>query len=203
MAGRLARADLFVGGVATAILLLAVATGLTPWLAIPLAVVTYAGFALLRPRSQPDESVDEAHLQQLAFEAAIANVEAIRGLQSTIAKPAVREQVGHILDQIARVLAAMREDRNLAVAPLFNDHLLTPVRALLTEYVRLSNRRVTSAGDLLDRTETHDLPRIERVIHTFYERLHRSHVVDLATIGDVLELDLDRIDTTSSRRFTP
>jgi hypothetical protein len=137
-----------------------------------------------------------------SFQAALANVEAISGLQSTIAKPAVREQVGRILDQIARVLAVMREDRNFAVAPLFNDHLLTPVRALLTEYVRLSNRGVTSAGDLLDRTESHDLPRIERAVQTFYERLHRSHVVDLATLGEVLELDLERIDTTSSRRFT-
>jgi hypothetical protein len=203
MGVRLVQSDFLAGVAAIAILLLALATGVTPWLAIPLAAVTYAGFALLRPRSKRDEPVDEAHRQKLAFQAALANVEAISGLQSTIAKPAVREQVGRILDQIARVLAVMREDRNFAVAPLFNDHLLTPVRALLTEYVRLSNRGVTSAGDLLDRTESHDLPRIERAVQTFYERLHRSHVVDLATLGEVLELDLERIDTTSSRRFTP
>ena len=202
MAGRLSRADLFAGVLAIALLLMALVAGVQVPVAIGLAVVTYVIVRLLRPASQPDEPADETHRQQLAFQEALANVEAISALQPRIAKPAIREQVGRILDQIARVLAAMQEDRNLAVAPLFNDHLLTPVRALLTEYVRLSNRGVSSASDLLDRTETNDLPRIERAIHTFYERLHRSHVVDLATLVEVLELDLERIDTTSSRRFT-
>ena len=166
--------------------------GLTPWLAILLAVATYAAIVLLRPRPAPDETVDEAHRQHLAFQAALANAEAIRALQARIARPAVREQVGRILDRIAQVLAVIQEDGNLAAAPLFNDHLLAPVRALLTEYVRLSNREISSASELLEKTETHDLPRIERAIDTFYERLHRSHVVDLATLGEMLELNLEQ-----------
>ena len=96
----------------------------------------------------------------------------------------------------------IREDGNLAAAPLFNDLLLAPARSLLMEYVRLSNRGIRSADDLLEKTETHDLPRIEEAIDTFYERLHRSHVVDLATLSEVLELNLESIATTSSRRFT-
>ena len=203
MAGHLKQRDLLAGGAAAAMLLLTVALGLTPWLAIPLAAATYAGFALLRPLPELDRAVDEAHRQHLAFQAAFANAEAIRALQPGIANPAAREQVGRILDRIAQVLAVMREDGNLAAAPLFNDHLLAPARALLTEYVRLSNRGISSAGDLLEKTETHDLPRIERAIDTFYERLHRSHVVDLATLSEVLELNLESIATTSSRRFTP
>jgi hypothetical protein len=203
MDGHLWRRDLLAGGAAAAMLLLAVALGLTPWLAIPLAVVTYAGIVLLPSRAARDEPVDEAHRQRLAFQAALADLEAIRALQPRIDNPPVREQVGRILDRTAQVLAVMREDGKLAVAPLFVDHLLEPARALLTEYVRLSNRGITSAGDLLEKTETHDLPRIEQAIDTFYERLHRSHMVDLATLGEVLELNLEHIATTSSRRFTP
>lgn len=203
MAGHMAQRDLMAGGAAAAVLLLAVALGLSPWLAIPLAVVTYAGIALLRPRPNEDEARNEAHRQHLAYQAAVANAEAIGALQPQIANPAVREQVGRILGRIAQVQAVMKEDGNLAAAPLFNDHLLTPTRALLTEYVRLSNRGIRSAGDLLEKAETHDLPRIERTIETFYERLHRSHVVDLATLGEVLELNLDHIATTSSRRLSP
>lgn len=203
MAGRIARGDLLAGGFATALLLLTLWLGLTPWLAIPLAVVAYAGIALLPPRLTHDAPIDEAHRQRLAYQAARDNTEAIRALQPRIANPAVREQVGRILDQATRVLAVIREDDNLAVAPLFNDHVLAPARALLTEYVRLLNRGVSSAGDLLDKAETHDLPLIERAIDTFYERLHRSHVVDLATLSEVLELNLETITTASSRRFTP
>jgi hypothetical protein len=196
MTGHLSQRDLLAGGAATALLLLAVGLGLTPWLAIPAAVVAYAGIALLWPRPAPDEP-------DPSYQAALADVEAIRALQAHIAKPAVRDQVGHILDQSGQVLAVIREDGNMAVALLFNDHVLAPTRALLTEYVRLSTRGISSAGDLLEKTETHDLPRIGQAIGTFYERLHRSHVVDLATFGEVLELNLEHIDTTSSRRFTP
>jgi hypothetical protein len=203
MAGHLAQRDLLAGGAAAALLLLAIANGLTPWLAIPLAMLTYAGIVLLRSHPEHDATVDETHRQHLAFQAALANVEVIRALQLRIAEPSAREQVGRILDRIEQVLAVMREDGNLVAAPLFNDRLLAPARALLTEYVRLSNRGITSAGDLLEKTETHDLPRIERAIETFYERLHRWHVVDLATLGEVLELNLESIATTSSRRFMP
>ena len=202
MAGHQTQRDLLGGGAAAALLLLTtVVFDLTPWLAIPIAMVTYAGFVLLRPR-QAHDVTDEPHRQHLACQEALANAEAIRALQPRIAEPAVREQVGCILERITQVLAVMREDGNLTALALFNDHLLVPARALLTEYVRLSNRGISSAGDLLEKTETHDLPRIGRAIDTFYERLHRSHMVDLATLGEVLELNLEHITTTSSRRFT-
>jgi hypothetical protein len=203
MAAWFLHADLLAGGLAAALLLLAIRFGAAPWLAIVMAVAVYAGIVLLRSRSAPAATVDEAQRQHLAFQSALANAEAIRALQPRIANPAAREQVERILDQIAQVLAVMRDDGNLAAAPLFNDHLMAPARALLTEYVRLSNRGINSAGDLLEKTETQGLPRIERAIDSFYERLHRSHVVDLATLGELLELNLERIATTSSRRFTP
>jgi hypothetical protein len=202
MAGHLRGREFLAGGAAATILMLTLAIGLTLWMTIALAAGTYVGIVWLRPLPEDDATVDEAHRQELAFQAALTNAEVIRALQPRITRSATREQVGHINDRVAQVLAVIREDGNLAAALLFNDRLLEPARALLTEYVRLSNRGIRSAGDLLEKTETHDLPRIEQAVDTFYERLHRSHVVDLATLSEVLELNLESIATASSRRFT-
>jgi hypothetical protein len=43
--------DLLEGGAAVAALLMMLALGLTPWLAIPLSVVAYLAVALLRPHA--------------------------------------------------------------------------------------------------------------------------------------------------------
>lgn len=191
------------GSAAVALLMLAIALRLTQWLAIPLAVATYIAIVWLWPHDGEDEGVDESQSHQLALKAALANAVVLDSLRQRIPKPEVREQVGRIVDRSAQVLAVIQEDGTLAAAPLFNDHLLAPVRALLSEYVRLSGRGISSAGALLDKTETYDLPRIERAIDTFYERLHRSHMVDFATLGEVLDLNLESIGTTSSRRYKP
>jgi hypothetical protein len=94
----------------------------------------------------------------------------------------------------------MRVDRNLAAAPLFNDQVLEPVASLLTEYVRLSTRGVRSADELLEKTETRDLPMVEQALAAFYETLHRSSVVDLAALGDVLEINLESFAASAPRR---
>jgi hypothetical protein len=200
MADHLAQRDLIAGGAAAALLLLVVMLGVTPLLAIPLAMVTYVGIKLRLPWRERDDDVSQHHL---AYQAAIANAAAIRSLQRRIAKPMAREQVGRILERTALVLAVMREDGSLAAAPLFNEQLLMPFRSLLTEYVRLSTRGVRSADELLEKTETSDLALIEQAVDGFYERLHRSHMVDLATLREVIELNLERIAAVSTRRFTP
>ena len=205
MAGRFGLEDLIAGGMAAATLLLLVfALGVTPWLAVPLAVTAYLGVELLRPRRGrlPAPTADETRQQRRAYQAALANAGAIRALAPRIAEPVVRQRVGRIVDRIDQTLTVMRLDGTLAAAPVLNDHLLEPCLALLTEYVRLASRGVTSAEPLLEKTETHDLPLIERAADDFYELLHRAHVVDLATLGDVLELNLESIRATP-RRFTP
>lgn len=201
MAGHVQSRELLAGGAAIAMLLTTVAIGLTPWLAIPLAVGTYLGIAWLWPR-QPDPATTETTRQRLALQEAWSNAEAIRSLHQRIPSPEVREQVGRILERIARILEVIREDGNLVAAPIVNDHLLVPFRALMTEYVRLANRDISGAGYLLEKTESQDLPRVEQAIDFFYERLNRSHMVDLETLGEVLDLNLESIATTSSRRFT-
>lgn len=224
MDGRFGQRDLLAGGIAAVVLAaLVFPLGATPWIAIPLAVVTYVGIDLfpgiwwLRPdgnwRGRPGRDGDgwpandirsatpEEIAYLRAYEDAAANLAAIDELAQEIAKPTVREQLGRILDQTERLLDAMREDGNLAAAPLLDDHVLQPTLALLAEYVRLAGRDVQSAAELLARTETHDLPLIEQALDDFYEKLHRGHVVDLATLGEVLEFNLESITTTSFRRF--
>ncbi len=205
MAGRPGPSDLLAGGAATGTLLVLVfALGVTPWVAIPLAVATYVSFIqIVQRRRRQDETIDAARRQHLAYQAAVANTAAIRALAPRMAKPAVREQVGRILNQSARVLLVMREDRNLVAVPLFNEQLLEPLRSLLIEYVRLSDRGIRSADTLLEKIETHDLPMVEQAVDAFYEQLHRAHVVDLATLGEVLEFNLESIAATARRRVTP
>jgi hypothetical protein len=204
MASRLAPGDLPAGVAAAATLLIVLVIGVTPWLAIPLAVATYLGAGLLRPRRQPGGAVsDEARQQRLAYQAALANASAIRALVPRIAKPAVREQVGRILDRIDRSLRVMCDDGDLAAASVLDDRLLEPFKALLAEYVRLASRGVRSADALLERIETHRLPQIEQAIDAFYERLHRRQVIDLATLGEVIELNVESIRATPPRRVTP
>jgi hypothetical protein len=111
--------------------------------------------------------------------------------------------VGRIADTSTKILEAMAEDRDMAALPLFNDQLLEPFDALLTEYVRLTTRGVKSAGELIRKVETHDLPMIERATGVFYEKLHRANVVDLAALGDVLELNIESISTSRLRRSSP
>jgi DNA-binding CsgD family transcriptional regulator len=51
--------DFLQGAVATAALLVMLVVGMSPWLAIPLAVVTYTALALLRPaQERPAETID-------------------------------------------------------------------------------------------------------------------------------------------------
>jgi DNA-binding CsgD family transcriptional regulator len=56
MAGRGGKGELVAGGVAAASLpLLVYGLDVSPWLAIPLAIATYAGGLLLRPRPRPPQ----------------------------------------------------------------------------------------------------------------------------------------------------
>jgi DNA-binding CsgD family transcriptional regulator len=62
----LGRGDLLEGIVAVAALVLMVATGVTVWLAIPLAVVIYLGVAMSRPlRKRRNQTVDDADPERL------------------------------------------------------------------------------------------------------------------------------------------
>jgi hypothetical protein len=220
MTRRFEQGDLLAGGAASATLLLLVfPLGMTAWLAIPLAIGTYAVVVLLPSlvrlnppgswRSQrkewPHHDIREATPEELAYvacEPLRANAAEIRALVPLIAKAAVREQVDRILGRITSAIVVIRDDGNLAAAPILNDQLVEPFRSILAKYVLLSSRQVRSAQAELERIETYGLPTIERAVDAFYEKLHRGHVVDLATLHELLEFNLESIDATSPRRFT-
>src|SRR5687767_6384021 len=109
------RVDRLAGGVAAVgFALLVFPLGLSPWLAIPLAVATYVGVALLdlpwptvarqRWGGWPHDDVRQATPEELAyhraFEEAIGLADLIRDLAPEIATPAVRDQVGRIVGRI-------------------------------------------------------------------------------------------------------
>ena len=91
----------------------------------------------------------------------------------------------------------------LAAAIPLNEHLLEPYVVLLGEYVRLSARDVRSAGELLRRAETHDFPIIEVAMDSFYEKLNRGNIVDLATQAEMLSLHIESLELTPHWRTRP
>jgi hypothetical protein len=177
-------------------------TSTAPWFAILLAVATYIGIALIRP--VPDPAIDREPLEQeLAFQSAVLHLTNIRDLESRIPKQEIQDQIHRIAGRIGQVLEVMEEDRMLGAAVPFNERLLEPFHALLAEYVRLSARGVKTAEPLLHKAETHDLPLIERAVETFYEKLNRGIVIDLATHAEILSLDIDSLETHAPWRTRP
>jgi hypothetical protein len=177
-------------------------TSTAPWVAILLAVATYIGIALMRPAREP--AIDTSDLEQkLAFQSAVLHLAAIRDLESQVPKQEIQAQIHRIAGRIVQVLEVMDEDKMLGAAVPFNERLLEPFHMLLAEYVRLSARGVKTAEHLLQKAETHDLPLIERAVESFYEKLNRGIVIDLATHAEILSLDIESLDSHSPWRSRP
>lgn len=203
MASRIGQSDLFAGGVAAVLLLLlALVLDVSAWVAILLAAAVYIGMVLARPQLEPaPDTSGEEH--RVAFESARRNLDAVRRLEPRVARADVRAQVERIGNRVGQVLAVIEEDRLFAAAGPFNERLVEPFAVLLDEYVRLSSRGLRSAQPLLERAESHDLPMLERAIDTYYERLHRGSLVDLATHAEMLEINVESLDMISPRRSVP
>jgi len=197
---RIVSGELLAGTAAATFLVLATALGVTPWLSVPFAIGSYLTVGLAWRKAGRRVTRSDARRGERAYKAAVANIAAIRELMPGITDPAVREQIGGILIRFDRVLKVIDEDKNLAATPLFNDRLVQPLLSFLTDYVRLAARNVKSARDLLAKAESHDLPMFERAIDDFFEKLHRGHVVDLATLSEILEFNLESLETTTLRR---
>jgi hypothetical protein len=203
MASRIGQSDLFAGGVAAALLLLlALVLDVSAWVAILLAAAVYIGMVLARPQLEPaPDASGEEH--RVAFESARRNLDAVRRLEPRVGKADVRAQVERIANRAGQVLAVIEEDRMFAAAGPLNERLVEPFAVMLDEYVRLSGRGLRSAQPLLERTESHDLPMLERAFDTYYERLHRGKLVDLATHAEMLEINVESLDRISPRRSAP
>jgi len=217
--------DLLAGGAAAAVLVVLVfVLRLNPILAVLLSLAVFGGLSLLSlagaalPRSRRrrrwqgpfggsgganrDEIADQAS-DEAAYEAARLDAAAIGALAAQVANPATRAQLDRILERTGQILAAMRADEDVTEAPVLDSLILEPLRALLTTYVRISARDIRGAKDLLVKIEDVDLPRIEQAVTEFYERLHQRQVIDLATLSDMLEINLESARATMRRRKTP
>lgn len=219
------RGDLGAGCLATvALAVLVLVLRLHPLLAAVLAVAIYLGASFLRlpSPSMPPAPWDavgrrwgrwqgqwtagdtqEATAEERAHAAAFARARDLRALAPRIAKPAVRDLVGRILDWVDRILAAMTEDQDLGQIPGLDTCLLEPLHDLLSTYLRLAQREVVSAGDVLARIESHDLPLILEAVEDVYERLHGRHLTDLATMSELMALNLESVRAMTRRRAAP
>ncbi len=73
----------------------------------------------------------------------------------------------------------------------------------MTEYDRLSRRDVKSARVRANKIEACALPRFEAAIEAFDEELNRAPEIDLEALGDVLESDLQGLDTLPPAEEAP
>jgi hypothetical protein len=187
-------------GLASVAVLLALVSPLDASLltAVLLAAGTYAGVAFLRS-SGPARATAAPELIPQSM-AVLVQVSALRRFEAQITKAEVREQVARICAGAERVAQAICEDEDQPGARLFNEQVLVPVAGLLTEYIRLTTRGVAAASDLIERVELQDLPLIEQAIDDIHERLHRSSLTELATMSELLELNLEWVVNAMSRR---
>lgn len=118
-----------------------------------------------------------------------ASVQSMRGSARQISTESVREQSLGVCDRADAILAALTEpDRDELLAHEFVEQVLAPANTLFANYVRLSNRQITSAEPALRRVETNDLPLLERRLNEIHERLHQDDLVSLEVASEMLSL---------------
>lgn len=163
---------------------------------------------LERASGQPKAPVrpadgNNASLRKL-IDQGVADVARLRSNAFRMEEPSVRAQALRICTRADDILAVLSEPgRDEMLAREFVDQVLTPARTVFANYVRLSERRIASAGSALRRVETHDLPYIERTLNDLHERLHRDDVISLEVASEMLTLgraiDFDEETETRDR----
>jgi hypothetical protein len=191
---RILRPDLVAAVAAVVVAVVAYAAGADPILAIVAALVAYAVVALVRTRPAGDgrESPEETEERtELAYETSRQKVAALRGLATQIGRDGTREVVVRICDQSEQVLAIMSAGKAKSAAPLYLEQLLEPAEALVETYVHLASRGLRATDEAQARSESQDLPKIERASRLFLERLRQDPEVDLAALSQILTFNLE------------
>ena len=141
----------------------------------------------------PANDIREATPEERVYATAFARVQALRAITARITQPAVHDQVARILDRIDSILKAMADDRDLSQVSVLDSCLVEPLHDLLKIYLRLAERRIQSAGEVLAHIESHDLPLIRDAVDDFYERLHSRHLTDLAAMSELIKFNLESV----------
>lgn len=117
-------------------------------------------------------------------------VDGMRAQARRIGKPDVRDRALAICASADRILGVLDEfpsERQLARD--FVDRYLTPAEAIVSRYVRLSSRGISTAEPTLVKVETEDLPLLDGKMRELYDRLHRGDLIDLEVAREMLALD--------------
>jgi len=186
------------------------------WIAIPLGIgLVGHAYAVFGPSHWFDESWEQRKAQQLAGKptpqqpaapaaatppregevaqlvaGGVAEVAQIRALALRIGKPQVREQALNVAASADRILAVLAEHPDDAQpARDFIVRYVKPTQTIVSQYVRLTSRGVSSAEPVLAKVEAHDLPLLDEKMDELYERLHRGDVIDLQVASEMLDLE--------------
>jgi hypothetical protein len=147
---------------------------------------------------------DTAERVELSLETSEQKVVGMRTLGGQIERESTREIVQRICDQSDEVLKLMRDDsRKAKFAPLYLEQLLEPAEAMLETYVRLRSRGLLTTKELMARTESQDLPMIERASRLFRDQLRTDPLPDRTSLEQSLSFNVESQTMIVEPRRTP
>lgn len=178
---------------AVAVGVLAWSAGAAWWFAVLLALLSVLVLAAIRARLQRgglsgDQSGERA---RLAYEASIAKTAVLRELAGHVPQTSPRDLALRICDHAAAALAVMEATGKHAAAPLLLEQILEPAEGVLETYLHVIGRGVAGTEALARRTESFELPTIERAARAFSEKLARDERLDLVALEQIVAFDLE------------
>ncbi|MER3438047.1 MAG: hypothetical protein C4346_10940, partial [Chloroflexota bacterium] len=135
-----------------------------------------------------DQSGERA---RFAYEASIAKTSALRALAGQVQHASSRDLSLRICDHAAAALAVMEATGKHAAAPLLLEQILEPAEGVLETYLHVISRGIASTEALAWRTESFELPAIERAARAFSEKLARDERLDLVALEQIVAFDLE------------
>lgn len=190
--------DLIAGVVASALLLaLVFALGLDVMPSLVLAVGAYLGLRLALPRPASTAAALSAAEALRRCEQRVTEIRQLarRRSASSVDEPA--RQLWRIGERAGQIVAVLRDDpAKGSVAEAYLTGYLDPIQAVVSRYVLLGERDVSSAAAALARAELETLPSIEHALDRLYDRLHTEDVIDLEVASEMLDLRFEgHLDT--------
>lgn len=172
---------------------LAWSVGAAWWLAVLLALLGFLALVAIRARLQRggmpgDQSGERA---RFAYEASLAKTSALRALAGQVQHASSRDLALRICDHASAALAVMEATGKHAAAPLLLEQILEPAEGVLETYLHVISRGIAGTEALARRTESFELPAIERAARAFAEKLTRDERLDLVALEQIVAFDLE------------
>ena len=174
-------------------IVLAGTLGIGPFWPLVLAVMTYAGTTLLRPHPKQRDPEPILSEGEVAYSQSLESCARILTRAKEIADPTVRRQVRAVQGKFTNMLDVMNDDQRFTSTSDYYSVLVHPFERLLSEYVRLSSRKVPGAAPQLRHFEREVVPRTGAVAEAFYQDYHQQPLIDLAALMEIHRLNLDSL----------